>query len=1135
MEAALQERLDGSSQSLGHWMTGLGPMFLFAISIILGTVSLVLTPREEEPQIVVPMADVLVRAPGLDPTQVERQITTPLENLLIQMDGVEHVYSMSRTGEAVVTVRFYVGQDREDALVRLYNQVFLSLDQVPGDVASWVVKPVEIDDVPVLVAALWSTDAERWSDHELRRLAEEVALKLQGVPDANRVRVHGGRPREIRVELDVAALAGRRTTALEVAQALGMSDVRLPAGRIEQLNHEIILEAGEFLPDAEALELLIVNVVDGVPVYLRDVARVHDGPAEPTTYTSLDFGPAQSELAPTMPSQAPMVAVSIAKRRGADAVRVSRAAQRLLGELQRDLFPPEVRVAVLRDDGRTANDKVLNLVGSLGMAIVSVVAFLWLVMGWRAALVVGLAVPATYGLTLAVNLLAGYTINRVTLFALILALGLLVDDPITGVDNIDRYQRSRRFGRWKAALLGLQEVRGALVMSTIAIILAFVPLMFITGMMGPYMGPMAVNVPLAVTFSTVVAFFITPWLAAKLLRGDATTGEASGEEAMKRSLVYRLYGWVLRPLLATRRAGYLFLGVVGVLFVVATVLPAWRVVPLKLLPFDNKDEFQVVLDMPEGTTLEHTAAVAQELTAHLRRQAEVRMVAMFVGAPSPMDFNSLVRHYYMREGSNMADLRVVLAPRSQRALGSHGIALRERPALTAIAQRHGGRVRVVETPPGPPVMAPIVAEIHGDPTLPYERLLEAAETLEARMNREPLMVDIDTSREVPQALWRFVPDLEKAAFSGVPGADIARTLATATMGAVAGHLRVPTEAQPLPVRVRLPLEDRSDPLQLATLTVKGRPGFTQVRQRDGSLTDAAQPVVALGELGTFEHRTAEQPIYRKNLERVAWVYADAAGRPPAETIFDLWTDQRPASGAAGAVDATPEPRPLNSRSYLSPGSGVAWSLPAGTRVVWAGEGELEVTLRVFRDLGLAFAAALVGILLVLTIQTGSLTLALIIMLAIPLTMIGVMPGFAMLNLGFTSPVGGSPMPVFFTATAMIGMIALAGIVVRNSLILVEFVHLALASGVPLDEALVQAGAVRLRPVVLTAGTTLLGNIVITLDPIFNGLAWSIMFGILASTAFTLLVIPVVYALVYAQVPGNGRPEAFDWAAEDATR
>jgi multidrug efflux pump subunit AcrB len=620
---------------------------------------------------------------------------------------------------------------------------------------------------------------------------------------------------------------------------------------------------------------------------------------------------------------------------------------------------------------------------------------------------------------------------------------------------------------------------------------------------------MAFNVPISVTVSTVVAFLVTPWLSFKLLK---PAPEPAGYDITATGL-YRAYAVLLEPLLHTRRRSWGFLAGIFVLLLVSILFPALRLVPLKLLPYDNKDEFQIVVDMPEGTTLERTQGVVADLSAYLRTVPEVRDLTAFVGVPSPMDFNGMVRHYFMREGAHLADIRVTLAERQRRSQQSHTMLLRIRRDLEAIAGRANARIKLVEVPPGPPVISTITVELYGDEATPYEALQQAGGILENRLRSEPLVVDVDTSVEDDQQKIIFVPDKEKAALSGVGTEDIANTIMLANEGLVAGYLQLPREVNPLPVVLRLPFDVRSSPNALATLNVKGRPGITKIHEKSG-LRDAPQPIVPLAELGGIHRTLQDKAIYHKNLRPVVYVYADIAGRPPAEVVLDVSADQN--SRAAGS-----EPRPLDGRTFLNPGSGIPWTLPADVKAVWDGEGEWQITLRVFRDLGIAFAVALLGIFIVLRIQTGLSVITIIIMLAIPLSIIGIMPGFWLLNQIGDRMVDGFPNPTLFTATAMIGMIALAGIVVRNSLILVEFIHLALTEGKSLHEALLQAGAVRMRPIFLTAGTTLLGNLVITLDPIFSGLAWAIIFGIAASTMFTLFVVPVLYNLVYANKPGHG--------------
>jgi len=1071
------------------------------VSLALGAVSLYLTPREEEPQIVVPMADVFVQAPGLSVEEVERQVTERVEKLLYQIDGVEYVYSVSRPGECVVTVRFYVGENREDSLVKLYNKINSNRDQIPPVVSSWVIKPIEIDDVPIVIATLWTSQTGDYSDYELRRIAEEIQQDFQSISNTNRVWVVGGRPRRIRVELDAQRLAARGTSLLQVATALKASNVNMRSGQFDQQDQSFLVESGTFFRDASELQNLVVQVAQDRPVYLKDVATIIDGPAEAESYSWIGFGPAAKveESYSTLPGEfSPAVHIAVAKRKGSNAVWVANEVEQRLENLSGNLLPDGVHYLITRNYGETANNKVTDLVEGLVVAVITVVALIGLTIGWRAAFVVALAIPVCYSLTLFINLLAGYTINRVTMFALILALGLLVDDPITDVENIARYFSMRRAAARPSVLRAIQEVRPALILSTLAIIASFLPLMFITGMMGPYMGPMALNVPLTVTLSTVVAFLVTPWLAMVALRGTLEAGPDDEKYDVTAKPLYRFSNRILRPILRRPKLSWISLGIVALLLVVAMILPALRLIPLKMLPYDNKNEFQIVIDMPEGTTLDRTDSVARRIGAYLSTVAEIRDFELYVGEASPMDFNGMVRHYFLRRNPHEADIRVNLVAKEDRQQWSHEIVLRLRNKLDELADAMGANIKLVEVPPGPPVMATITAEVYGPDDGNYEQLIDAAHRVSARMEAEPGVVDVDLSTEADQVRWVFETDKPKAALSGISTAVVAQTLAVALGGSRTTVLHSPSEVEPLWIEIRLPRSQRSAIDDLEELYVKGNQG----------------ELVQLGGIGKFVQRIDDKSIYHKNLKRVMYIFSEVAGRPPADAILDMELDR--VSEDQLASSSEPNPKPVASRTWLSPGGGRPWSLPDGYSIEWAGEGEWKITLDVFRDLGLAFAAALMVIYVILMFQTGSRLLPVIIMLAIPLSLIGIMPGFWLLNFLTDKPIGGFPNPVFLTATAMIGMIALSGIVIRNSVVLVDFIHMGQAEGLPLEEAIVRSVAVRMRPILLTAGTTLLGNWVITLDPVFSGLAWAIIFGLLTSTVFTLLVIPVIYWLIYGK-------------------
>ncbi len=1042
-------------------------MFI-AFALLAGALAILATPREEEPQIVVPMADVLVDFPGHSAAEVEQLVTTPLERLLWQIDGVEHVYSVSRSDRAMVTVRFFVGVDRERALIRLRDRIEANRDIVPPGVTGWVVKPVEIDDVPIVTLTLCSPAHDPFA---LRRLAEEMKARLDAVANISRSEIFGGLPREVLVTVDLEALAARGVTLAEVVAALRRDNQAVTAGAVAHGNRTARVQIGQALVAASAVAATVICEHAGRPVRVEDVARVEDGAAEPECYLHLGLGPAAKEarwLGPPLPLPAgerlPAVTIAFSKKKGTNAVAVAREIIAAADDLRRRLLPDGVHVLATRDYGAIADAKVQGLLRDMALGVIAVSFLVTLFMGWREGLVVGLAVPVSFALALFTNYAFGFTINRVTLFALILSLGLVVDDPIVNVDNIQRHIRLARQKPRAATLSAVAEVLPPVIMSTLTIIVSFLPLFFITGMMGPYMGPMAINVPLTVSFSTLCALTFVPWLCLQLLRNRP----AAAADDITSPLVRRLYRAALEPFLA-RRAAFLLFGIIGLLFAGSLLIIILRAIPLKMLPFDNKNELQIVLNMPEGTALETTDRAVQEIETYLATVNEVADFQSYTGINSPIDFNGLVRHYGMRRLPHHADIRVNLADKARRRQQSHAIALRLRDPLTAIAQRHGAALQIVEVPPGPPVLSTIVVEIRGREDLAYEDLLAASRILQERMRAEDPkhIVQIDDMAEAPHARWIFQVDRDRASAHGLSVAEISEILRIALAGGGPGIVHEEGERNPLLTRVRLSFADR---------TAVERLGQIPLRR-------TAEHSLPLAEVGRFIQQEEEQPIYHKNLERVVFVTAECAGRPPGEIILGLWR-----------------------RLSREP-------LPPGIRLEWAGEGEWEITVRVFRDLGLAFGVAMTGIYLLLVLQTSRLALPLLLMVAIPFTAIGIFPGFALLNLVAGKTVAGYADPVYFTATGMIGMIALGGIVVRNSIVLIEFIEAGVAGGMPLREAILESGAVRMRPIFLTAATTVMGAVPITFDPVFSGLAWALIFGLLASTVFTLLAVPAAYHLL----------------------
>ncbi|MDT4331158.1 efflux RND transporter permease subunit [Methylomonas sp. MS20] len=1068
-------------------------LLFLLISLLAGAAALILTPREEDPQIVVPVMDVFVKYPGATAEEVEKRVTTPLEVFLKQIQGVEYVYSASSPGQALVTVRYEVGQSIVDSLIKTHDKLQANLDIIPPGVTDWVVKPVEIDDVPIVLLSLSSPRAGEDS-MAVRRIAEELIERLRAIDDIGKSWVVGAAPRMISVYPDPAKLQAAGLDLAELRQALSQGNANLQIGHFNQAGKDILLEAGPQYQNLEAVGATVLKNVGGRLVYLRDVAEILDGPQDTDYYTRIGFGPAAHEAetvgyasgqqvqigggpAAAFPSslageERQMATIAIAKRKGANAVAVAEQVLALTEQLHGTLIPDDVQINVTRNYGETANHKVNELVMHLSIAILTIIVLLALSLGFKESLIVSLAVPMTFAVTLLLDLIFGYTINRVTLFALILSLGLLVDDPIVDVENIHRHYKMRKEPPLQALLTAVNEIRPPTILATFAVIMSFVPMFFITGMMGPYMAPMAFNVPIAMLMSLLIAFTVTPWASYKLLKGDY--GKDHGPEfKLHDTRGFKLYQAIMRPLLGNQAKAKGFLLIVFIAFVLSALMAVFRVVPLKLLPFDNKNELQLVIDMPRGSSLEATDEVAAAVGRYLATVNEVANYQSYVGLASPMDFNGLVRHYYLRQGAYVGDIRVVFVDKTRREQQSHAIALRMRPEIDKIERQYGANIKIVEMPPGPPVLSSVVAELYGPPEASYQDIIKVSNRVRAELEQTEGVVDVDDYVEAPQDRLHFMLDQDKAAWLGITTEQVANSLKLAVDGGVAGTLHIASERQPLLIELRLPRSARSSEADLLALSVKTGQG----------------KLVRLGEIGRFEHDHGDQTIYHKNLERVSYVLGEMAGRSPVEAVWDLGDKL--------------EEKPL----------------PPGYRAEMAGEGEWKITVDVFRDLGLAFAAAMVMIYILLVGQTGSLGVPLIMMIAIPLTVIGIMPGFWFINL-FASDVGQYADPVYFTATAMIGMIALAGIVVRNSIILIDFIENIYRGNpdISLADAIIEAGATRLNPIFLTAASAVLGSVMIVLDPIFSGLAWSFIFGIIASTLFSLVVIPLVYFLINRHMP-----------------
>jgi len=1037
------------------------------VAALLGVFAVAITPREEEPQINVTMANVFVPFPGASARDVEALVSTPAEQVLAQMTGVEHVYSVSRPGMSILTVQFKVGVPRIDALVRLYDTIHSNRDWISPNlgVLEPVIKPKGIDDVPVVALTLWTTDPERGA-FELERVAHAAEVELKRVPGTREIQTLGGPGRLIRVLLDADRMNAHGVSALDVRNALQLSNVSAPSGKLVRENREIVVETGSYLESAADVSALVVGTHEQRPVHLSDVAEVVDGPDQPSRYVWTGPGPAGERKGIRAAGEHPAVTLQVTKKPGENAVEVAERVIRRMDELRGTVIPADVQATVTRNYGASANAKAQQLIQKLVFATLLVVALVLFALGWREALIVGVAVLLTLATTLFASWAWGFTLNRVSLFALIFSIGILVDDAIVVVENIHRRMSLESRPLAAAIPLAVDEVGGPTILATFTVIAALLPMAFVTGLMGPYMSPIPINASLGMVISLAIAFTVTPWLALKLLgRAHHTTGGTGGR-------LDALFRRVLGPFVAAERAktNRRWLGIAVLALIAASAaLPVFRLVVMKMLPFDNKSEFQVVVDLPAGTPVEVTAAVLRDMGAYLATVEEVTDYQAYAGLASPINFNGLVRQYYLRNAAETGDLQVNLADKRDRHRKSHEIAQAVRPQLERIASRWDARVKVVEVPPGPPVLAPIVAEVYG----PDEagRIRVAKRVREAFAATEDIVgVDDSVEDAAPRIVLKV--DQSKAALAGVSRRAVVETMRLGLSGEDVTPIHDGQSKYEVPVRVALPAERRAaldDVLKLS------------LRAPDGGL-------VPLAEVVTSVPSDRDRPIYHKNLLPVVYVVGDQAGAI-SSPLYGMFGIRAQVAGKAldeGGVLAEYFVRQPSDpyRSYA-----IKW------------DGEWQVTYETFRDMGLAYAVGLVLIYLLVVAQFRSYLAPLVIMAPIPLTIIGVMPGHALLGANFT-------------ATSMIGMIALAGIIVRNSILLVDFINLKTAEGVPFRDAVVQSAAARAKPIALTAAAAMLGATFILDDPIFNGLAISLIFGILVSTVLTLVVIPVLYYAAY---------------------
>ena len=1033
-------------------------------AVALGFLSLAVTPREEEPQIRVPMVDVYLSDPGAPPEEIARRLVEPVEKSMWGIAGVEHVYSTARTGGALVTVRFRVNESNDASLVKVYERLGVVRAELPPGAPPPLVELASIDDVPFLALTLSGPGQTPGS---LRVLAEELAREIAEVENTTRVAVTGGAPRVVRVEPDPARLAAAGLTWTDVSGALRAAQARLPAGNEVASGGVLAVETGSLLRDGSDVARAVVGRRGRYPILLSDVARVTDGPDETADYV---FSGGRGTALGTS------VTISVAKRPGTNATILSRRVLAKLDSLRPRLLPPGVRVAVTRDYGATANEKANELVEHLLLATLSVTVLIALAMGWRSAAVVAIAVPVTLALTLFVYYLFGYTLNRVTLFALIFSIGILVDDAIVVVENIERHHRERPHEPLSVvAVHAVAEVGNPTILATFTVIAAILPMAFVRGLMGPYMRPIPAGASFAMLFSLAVAFIVSPWAAIRIFRTARHIPESKeGAEGRATRLYRRLMGRLVRGPRARR---IFFLGVAALLLLsVSTVVLG--LVRVKMLPFDNKSEFQVLVDQDEGTPLEETLETARRVGRVLDTVPEVADYQIYAGTAAPFNFNGLVRHYFLRREAYRADLQVNLVPKGERKRQSHAIAKQVRVLLRDIARDRRARVKVIEIPPGPPVLDTLVAEIYG----PTEH---AREDLASRIRRffetTPGVVDVDDSLEAPHERIRLEVDAARTAEHGVAPAAAANIIAASGQGEIVGTLDLPRRREAVPIRLRLAPPDRD--------SVSRRLGL-RVASLDGAR-------ISLSELAAPVRESSPQPILHKDLKPVVYVFGDLAGEKESP-VYALATLSR-------KIDALRLPGGVPVRRYSVRAPDTS-DFPA---LKW--DGEWQITYEVFRDLGIAFAIVLVLITLLVVAWFQSFRTPIAILLPIPLSLIGILPGHLLFG-------------AFFTATSMIGFIAGAGIIVRNSIILVDFIELKVRAGMPLEEAVVEAGAVRFRPMLLTAAAVVAGSAVILFDPIFQGLAISLMMGEVAATLLSRMTVPVLYYVLTRKRPTAGPAE-----------
>ncbi len=1061
----MKQKLGISGSIAKRFLTTEITPLLALVGFLLGAFAVMITPREEEPQINVTFANVFIAFPGASATEVEHLVSTPAEQILSEIEGVKHVYSVSRPGMSVLTVQYEVGEDRTAAIVRLYNAMFSKGDWLPQNlgVTQPIIKPKGIDDVPIVTLTLWSQD-EKVGAHQLQQVAHAIEAELKRVKGTRDIYTIGGPDQVVHVQLDPARLAGYQISLDDLRTALQLSNATRPSGALVGNNEEVLVQAGDFLAEVNEVAALVVGVHNGKPVYLSDVATITRGADQPEQYVWFGTGPGAEHKGIDARGEFPAVTVAIAKQPGTNAVEIANQVIARFESLKGTFVPDGVRATVTRNYGATADDKAKKLISKLIFATLSVVALVLIFLGKREAFIVGMAVVITLAVTLFASWAWGFTLNRVSLFALIFSIGILVDDAIVVVENIHRHMQMGGKKLVEAIPLAVDEVGGPTILATFTVIAALLPMAFVTGLMGPYMSPIPINASIGMLISLGVAFVVTPWMSNVVL--DAHHVSDHHEEEIE-SKLYRFFKKYLGPYLRGEEGGAKRkkLGLIILFLIIASVgLAGVKFVVLKMLPFDNKSEFQVVVDMPEGSSVEQTARVLGELGNYLATVPEVTDYQVYAGTAAPINFNGLVRQYYLRSGANVGDIQVNLLDKHVRDRKSHEIALSVREPLQVIGRKLNANVKVVEVPPGPPVQSPLVAEIYG---LDYSGQIGVAKEVRGVFESTADIVDVDDSVESPAPKLILRVDQQKAALLGVPQQNVVAAISTVLSGEDVSYLHEPTMKYPLPIRLEYAVKDKADIDPVLNL---------RVRSMTGTL-------VPLSEIVTVERTVRENAIYHKDLQRVVFVTGDMAGEldSPLYGMFEM-------VGTLG--DKVLDDGRFLGQYFISPPQN-----PYDYSLKW--DGEWQVTYETFRDMGIAYSVGLILIYLLVVAQFRSYVVPLIIMAPIPLTIIGVMPGHWLADKQFT-------------ATSMIGMIALAGIIVRNSILLVDFINQQVMEGVDFEKAVINSGAVRAKPIMLTGVAAMLGAFFILDDPIFSGLAVSLISGILVSTVLTLVVIPVMY-------------------------